>query len=67
MPICSGIVASRILRQLGINVTIVAVTGNALEEDEREFRAAGIQEFFTKPVDRKRLSQTLTTYSMKTK
>lgn len=41
MPIMNGVVATQILRSHGISVPIVAVTGNALQEDVEAFQMAG--------------------------
>jgi CheY-like chemotaxis protein len=41
MPIMTGVTATRILRQRGYTLPIVAVTGNALSEDVAIFREAG--------------------------
>jgi CheY-like chemotaxis protein len=44
MPIMTGVTATLILRQHGIQVPIVGVTGNTLEEDQMTFLAAGANE-----------------------
>lgn len=44
MPVMDGMTATRLLRERGIVVPIVGVTGNALDEDIRSFVAAGANE-----------------------
>ncbi|MCR2747335.1 CHASE domain-containing protein [Limnobacter parvus] len=54
MPVMNGIDATRLIRQLpgaSRRLPIVALTACALREDELICRAAGMNEFLTKPVD----------------
>jgi CheY-like chemotaxis protein len=56
MPGLDGLEASRFIRveeaRAGLEPTrIAAVTANAFEEDRQACRAAGIDDFLTKPVD----------------
>lgn len=44
MPVMDGMTATRLLRERGITVPIVGVTGNALDEDIRSFVEAGANE-----------------------
>jgi signal transduction histidine kinase len=64
MPVMSGIQATRLMRQLGVGVPIIAVTGNALAEDQAEFMLSGINDFLTKPVQKKRLISVLADYNL---
>lgn len=51
MPIMNGLEAARAIRALphGAHIPIIALTAEVLEEAEIEARAAGMQDFITKP------------------
>jgi signal transduction histidine kinase/CheY-like chemotaxis protein len=62
LPGVDGIEATRRIRALGVeggNVPVVALTANAFPEDEDACRAAGMDGFVAKPVDRQRLEETM--------
>jgi len=59
MPVMSGMLATRKLREMGVRIPIVAVTGNALAEDVVAFRASGVDAVLTKPVDKVALTKLL--------
>jgi len=49
--VCSdGYQATATLRKMGVTVPILALTGNALMDDQQRFLAAGAEEVLTKPV-----------------
>lgn len=65
MPGLDGLEATRILRveeaRAGVAPTrIVALTANAFEEDRQAARAAGLDDFMTKPIDAAQLAALLT-------
>jgi len=62
MPVMNGVEATQILRQHGVLLPIIAVTGNALAEDVNAFIAAGASHVLTKPINRKKLHDVLATY-----
>lgn len=62
MPIKDGKTATRELREMGINIPIIAVTGNAMSEDIAEFIQSGANELITKPVNEKQLKKILKHY-----
>jgi signal transduction histidine kinase/CheY-like chemotaxis protein len=62
MPVLDGIEATRILRHLGWKVPIIAVTGNALDEDTQNFMSAGASEVLSKPIQRQALERVLTKF-----
>ena len=63
MPGTDGLEATRLIRRLDRpdrrSVPIVALTAEALAEDERAVRAAGMDDYLTKPIDRPRLLSTV--------
>lgn len=62
MPVLDGVRATRAIRSLGVTVPIVAVTGNALDEDTERFIRAGANEVLSKPVQRAALEKILQTF-----
>lgn len=62
LAVMDGIVATRNLRGLGITIPLIAVTGNAMEDDLHVFKSAGINRILTKPVQRAVLQATLKEY-----
>lgn len=53
MPVMNGIESTSIIRSRGYTVPVIAVTGNALQEDQAAFQAAGANHVLTK-VNRER-------------
>ena len=62
MPVMGGIEAVKILRSAGYKKPIVALTANAMKEDQKKCFAAGCDEFLTKPLKREALLQMLARY-----
>ncbi|EJU04144.1 hypothetical protein DACRYDRAFT_114545 [Dacryopinax primogenitus] len=50
MPLYSGVQVVEHLRLLGRTTFVVGVTGNALQEDQKEYLEAGVDKILTKPV-----------------
>eukprot|EP01018_Ginkgo_biloba_P018557 Gb_27280 [translate_table: standard] len=44
---------------MGIKSPIIGLTGNALDSDRNQFLAAGVDDFFTKPISRHQLVRLL--------
>jgi CheY-like chemotaxis protein len=59
MPVMDGFAATRLLRQRGVKVPIIALTANAMKGFEHEVMEAGCSGYLTKPVDIDGLIQTL--------
>ena len=63
MPELDGIEATKIIRQLkrkdAKSIPIVAMTANAYDEDIRSTKDAGMNAHLSKPVDPKRLYETV--------
>lgn len=62
MPVMDGLDATRIIRSLekpDAHLPIIALTANAMEEDEYACLAAGMDAFMTKPLNLQVLRETL--------
>jgi len=60
MPDMDGMMATKLLREMGYNKPIVALTANALVEQEEEFLQNGFNDFISKPVKATHLYDVLT-------
>ncbi|MCQ8186368.1 ATP-binding protein [Parvularcula maris] len=67
MPVMSGIKAAAMIRQeeSGSRLPIVALTANALPEDEQACREAGMDAFLSKPFDPNELARLILLYTDK--
>jgi two-component system response regulator QseB len=59
MPGCDGHECAARLRARGVLCPIIGVTGNALEEDKKDFISAGASSVITKPVKTAELEASL--------
>jgi len=59
MPNLNGLQATQAIRAAGIRTPIIAVTANALTQDMESCRAAGMDDFLTKPFKKKDLEPLL--------
>ncbi|KAF8454667.1 hypothetical protein BDZ91DRAFT_767881 [Kalaharituber pfeilii] len=62
MPNVDGLEATRIIRQLGYNAPIVALTAFSEESNMKECREAGMNFFLAKPIKRNELRKVLKQY-----
>jgi len=62
MPVLDGVAAMIKLKESGCDIPVVAVTANAMKEDQEHYRAAGFADFLAKPIDRSQLQRLLETY-----
>lgn len=67
MHVLDGVEATKQIKQLEEKngygeVTIIALTADVLEEDLCEFRAIGMKDFLSKPIDIKRMQKILSKY-----
>jgi CheY-like chemotaxis protein len=49
MPVMKGPEATQLLRNMGVVIPIIGVTGNVLEEDKRYFKQHGANDVLCKP------------------
>ncbi|KAK9815291.1 hypothetical protein WJX72_001151 [[Myrmecia] bisecta] len=59
MPVMGGCDATRMLRRLGLDLPIVAMTANASDRDRDECLEAGMDGFLSKPVLKDRLAEAI--------
>ena len=63
MPVMDGLTATRLIRTLNREdaqkIPIIAMTANAFDEDVKESLDSGMTDYLSKPIDVKRLYQTL--------
>lgn len=62
MPIMDGIEATQMLRSLGANMPIVALTANVMAVHREQFEQAGADGFLTKPIQQEKLNALLAQY-----
>ena len=66
MPIMNGLDATKTIREMNradaLAIPIIAMSANAFEKDIEESLAAGMNEYLTKPVDGKKITDTLKKY-----
>lgn len=62
MPVMDGLKATALLRQQSYTKPIIALTANAVKEDQEQCFSAGCNDFLAKPVDRGRLYKVMSKY-----
>ena len=67
MPIMDGYEATKIIRELDSNVPLIALTANAMKEDEQRTKLIGMNEHLNKPIDIEKLYKILLQYISKKK
>lgn len=62
MPVMDGLTATRLLRKQGYAGPIVALTANAMKQEQQECFEAGCNDICTKPIDHAAFGQVLSKY-----
>ena len=62
MPIMDGYQASEFIRTIDEDIPIIALTANAMREDAKQTKKAGMNEHINKPIDVEKLYETLLKY-----
>ena len=65
MPVMGGIEATKHIREIDQDIPIIALTANAMLEDIKRTKAAGMQEHLNKPIEPEKLYATLLHYISK--
>jgi PAS domain S-box-containing protein len=62
MPNVNGYEATRILRKKGVTTPIIALTANAMKDDDKKCIEAGCNDYLPKPLDRQSLFEKIRKY-----
>lgn len=62
MPVLDGVSAMIKLKESRCDIPVIAVTANAMKEDQAHYRAVGFADVLVKPIDRLQLQRVLETY-----
>ena len=62
MPGMNGYEATRVLREKAVTTPIIALTANAMIDDEKKCLDAGCDDYLAKPIKHQKLSQLISKY-----
>jgi CheY-like chemotaxis protein len=64
MPQADGFEATRTIRASGVDAPIIALTASAVDGERERCLAAGMNDYLSKPIDRKRLEAVLVRWTI---
>ena len=64
MPVMGGVEATRLLRNRGVMIPIIALTANAFKDDIENYLNLGMDECLSKPIDIKQLEYLINRYAV---
>ncbi|KFZ01855.1 hypothetical protein V500_00590 [Pseudogymnoascus sp. VKM F-4518 (FW-2643)] len=59
MPVMAGVEATKLIREMGLDVPIIAMTAHAMKRDQEKFLAWGFDDHVSKPVRKANLQELL--------
>jgi len=62
MPEMDGIEASKKIREMGYKIPIIALTAGAVKEEKEKALISGMDDFITKPIDKKQFNEIILKY-----
>ena len=65
MPVMDGVSATKLIREMGVELPIIALTANVIKEDVDKFLANGMNDYIAKPINFDKLQEILLEYSTK--
>jgi PAS domain S-box-containing protein len=65
MPKLDGVSATRLLREAGCHIPVIALTAHILADEKDRFSAAGMDDWLSKPFDARKLAETMFYWSQK--
>ena len=65
MPVMDGVTATLKIREMGINIPIIALTANVIKEDVDKFIKSGMNDYVAKPINFDKLKNILLEFGAK--
>ena len=65
MPVMDGVTATLKIREMGINIPIIALTANVIKEDVDKFIKSGMNDYIAKPINFDKLKNILLEFGAK--